>query len=130
VSNDEPSKKHADLQTKTNSVALVRKRTIPTELPPLVGEVSANFRTCGLRIQKDVTLLLGVYFCFTNTKMSHGAESGKVIVGNIVGERQKNLFTESDMCGNVDDTVSKKFGQNFDNDECFVVYVPKFESSS
>jgi hypothetical protein len=28
----------------TNSVALVRKRTIPTERPPLVGEVSANFR--------------------------------------------------------------------------------------
>jgi hypothetical protein len=28
-----------------NSVALVRKRTIPTERPQLVGEVSANF--CG-----------------------------------------------------------------------------------
>ena len=28
-----------------NSVALVRKRTIPTEQPPPVGEVSANF--CG-----------------------------------------------------------------------------------
>jgi hypothetical protein len=27
----------------TNSVALVRKRTISTERPPLVGEVSANF---------------------------------------------------------------------------------------
>jgi hypothetical protein len=26
----------------TNSVALVRERTIPTERPPLVGEVSAN----------------------------------------------------------------------------------------
>jgi hypothetical protein len=29
----------------TNSVALVREQTIPTERPPLVGEVSANF--CG-----------------------------------------------------------------------------------
>jgi hypothetical protein len=28
---------------KTNSRALVRQRTIPTERPPLVGEVSANF---------------------------------------------------------------------------------------
>jgi len=28
-----------------NSVALVRTRTIPTERPPSVGEVSANF--CG-----------------------------------------------------------------------------------
>jgi hypothetical protein len=27
----------------TNSVALVREGTIPTERPPLVGEVSANF---------------------------------------------------------------------------------------
>jgi hypothetical protein len=27
----------------TNSFALVRKRTILTERPPLVGEVSANF---------------------------------------------------------------------------------------
>ena len=31
--------------TKLNSVALVRKRTIPTERTPPVGEVSANF--CG-----------------------------------------------------------------------------------
>jgi len=31
--------------TKLNSVALVRERTIPTERPPTVGEVSANF--CG-----------------------------------------------------------------------------------
>jgi hypothetical protein len=31
--------------TKLNSVALVRKRTIPTKRPPLVGEVSTNF--CG-----------------------------------------------------------------------------------
>jgi hypothetical protein len=30
---------------KKNSVALVRKRTIPTERTPHVGEVSANF--CG-----------------------------------------------------------------------------------
>ena len=32
-------------KTKLNSVALVRERTIPTERPPQVGEVSANF--CG-----------------------------------------------------------------------------------
>ena len=34
-----------ELKTKLNSVALVHKRTIPTERPPPVGEVSANF--CG-----------------------------------------------------------------------------------
>jgi hypothetical protein len=33
---------------KLNSVAIVRKRTIPTERPPLVGQVSANL--CGLRV--------------------------------------------------------------------------------
>ena len=33
------------LDAKLNSVALVRERTIPTERPPPVGEVSANF--CG-----------------------------------------------------------------------------------
>ena len=32
-------------KTKLNSVALVRERTMPTERPPPVGEVSANF--CG-----------------------------------------------------------------------------------
>jgi hypothetical protein len=31
-----------DEAKKTKSVAVVRKRTIPTERPPLVGEVSAN----------------------------------------------------------------------------------------
>ena len=34
-----------DIKTKLNSVALVRERTIPTERPPPVDEVSANF--CG-----------------------------------------------------------------------------------
>jgi hypothetical protein len=33
------------IKFKENSVALVIERTIPTERPPLVGEVSANF--CG-----------------------------------------------------------------------------------
>jgi hypothetical protein len=32
-------------QTKPNSVVLIREWTIPTERPPLVGKVSANF--CG-----------------------------------------------------------------------------------
>jgi hypothetical protein len=32
-----------DNKQKKNSGALVRQRTIPTERPPLVGEVSANF---------------------------------------------------------------------------------------
>ena len=36
---------HKTLKLKLNSVALVRTRTIPTERPPPVGEVSANF--CG-----------------------------------------------------------------------------------
>jgi hypothetical protein len=38
-----PSAFHVTIYIKKNSVALVRKRTISTEQPPLVGEVSANF---------------------------------------------------------------------------------------
>ena len=34
---------HTTTTTKNNSVALVRERTIPTERPPPVGKVSANF---------------------------------------------------------------------------------------
>jgi hypothetical protein len=41
-----PCSMHRELQK--NSVAVVRKRTIPTERPPLVGEVSANL--CGQRV--------------------------------------------------------------------------------
>jgi hypothetical protein len=37
-------------QKQTNSVPLVCKRTIPTERPSLVGEVSANF--CGYRVSR------------------------------------------------------------------------------
>jgi hypothetical protein len=33
-----------------NSVALVRQRAIPTERPPLVGQVSDNF--CGWRVSR------------------------------------------------------------------------------
>jgi hypothetical protein len=35
-------------ETKTNSVASVHERTMQTERPPIVGEVSANF--CGQRV--------------------------------------------------------------------------------
>jgi hypothetical protein len=42
---DRPTDPHFQLKLKLNSVALVRERTIPTERPPPVGEVSANF--CG-----------------------------------------------------------------------------------
>jgi hypothetical protein len=36
-------KRNIYLESITTSVASVRGRTIPTERPPLVGEVSANF---------------------------------------------------------------------------------------
>jgi len=44
---DSKQSKHVALKLKTelNSVALVRERTIPTERPPPVDEVSADF--CG-----------------------------------------------------------------------------------
>ena len=45
ISFTHPCMKEMPYKTKLNSVALVRERTIPTERPPPVGEVSANF--CG-----------------------------------------------------------------------------------
>jgi hypothetical protein len=45
VSHSTPDHRLSQTNKQTNSVALVRKRTIPTERPPPVGEVSANF--CG-----------------------------------------------------------------------------------
>jgi hypothetical protein len=47
-------RQHGDIislvSLKLNSVDLVRKQTIPTERPPLVGEVSANF--CGQKVSR------------------------------------------------------------------------------
>jgi hypothetical protein len=37
-------------RTQKNSVALVRDQTIPTERPPLVGEVSSNFADIGCHV--------------------------------------------------------------------------------
>jgi hypothetical protein len=48
----------AQLRVLSHSVACVRERTIPTEQPPLVGEVSANL--CGQRVphgHRDGSLL-------------------------------------------------------------------------
>jgi hypothetical protein len=49
---------YAEDQTKKSSRALVRQRTIPTEQPPLVGEVSANFNGHGdsLRWLRDTSI--------------------------------------------------------------------------
>jgi hypothetical protein len=44
------SQKLSERYRKLNSVALVRERTIPTERPPFVGEVSANF--CGHAVSR------------------------------------------------------------------------------
>jgi hypothetical protein len=38
------------VKTKLNSVALVRERTMPTERPPLAGEVVPNFSDTGCRV--------------------------------------------------------------------------------
>jgi hypothetical protein len=39
---EKETKKIYKLKEKLNSVALVRKRSTPTERPPLIGEVSAH----------------------------------------------------------------------------------------
>jgi hypothetical protein len=44
----------------TNSVALVRERTLQTERPPLVGEVSASLFEENLQVALE-TLKVGIY---------------------------------------------------------------------
>jgi hypothetical protein len=62
---------------KLNSVALVRKRTIPTEQPPLVGEVSANF----LRIKgvawsaQRIPTAVNVDFLYSEQLLFHSSSS-------------------------------------------------------
>jgi hypothetical protein len=41
---------HTNTLKQTNSVVLVRKRIIPTERPPHVGEVSTTFADRGCRV--------------------------------------------------------------------------------
>jgi hypothetical protein len=52
---------HSEEGLKLNSVALVRKRTIPAERPPHVGEVSAKFCEqsvpCGQRNESQRPLI-------------------------------------------------------------------------
>jgi hypothetical protein len=38
------------INNNNNSMALVRERTIPTERPPHVGEISANFADRGCKV--------------------------------------------------------------------------------
>jgi hypothetical protein len=56
------TKNNLQVQTK-NSVALVRERTLPTERPPLVGEVTAKFSDRGCRMV-SATKLYGRIFGF------------------------------------------------------------------
>jgi hypothetical protein len=64
-----------------NSMALVRERTIPTEIPPLVGEVSAKFADRGchvVRVRDPYDRILGFldwsrYFFFQVAR-THEAE--------------------------------------------------------
>jgi hypothetical protein len=48
--NRERKKRNKEKKKKRNSVALVHERATPTERPPLVGEVSANFADRGCRV--------------------------------------------------------------------------------
>jgi hypothetical protein len=45
---EESNPNHKTMCLLTNSVDLVRERTIPTERPPLVGEVSVKFADRGV----------------------------------------------------------------------------------
>jgi hypothetical protein len=50
-------------------VALVRKRTIPTERPPLVGEVSANFWVAPENVGLQKEQKYHIFACHTCNEM-------------------------------------------------------------
>jgi hypothetical protein len=66
------------LKVVTNSVALVRKRTIPTERPPLVGGVSANFS--GQRVSRRHRNAVNFSFCRPGSTYSTGTNIHLVLL--------------------------------------------------
>jgi hypothetical protein len=73
-----------------NSVALVRKRTTPTERPPLVGEVSANFCVVSATDQHSV-FNLGVLD--PETLLFHSSSSS-VILTRLSGPRSRHTTSQ------------------------------------
>ena len=74
---------------KLNSVALVRERTIPTERPPPVGEVSANF-LCG-----SILNILKTILYTTN----HVNGSNLLACGSILNILKTTLYTTNHVNG-------------------------------
>jgi hypothetical protein len=66
---------------KKNSVALARKRTMPTERPPLVGEVSANFRDIeGVAWSKQrIPTAVDLAFLDTESLLVHSSSSSLIL---------------------------------------------------
>jgi hypothetical protein len=75
--------------SKKNSLVWVRERTIPTERPPLVGEVNANF--CGSRVprgQRDGSLRL--YSRFSRPQpLLFLSSSSSVVLSKLSGPRSR-----------------------------------------
>jgi hypothetical protein len=86
-------------RNKTNSVAWIRERTIPTELPPLVGEVSANFlRIEGCRVVSADLLeewKLAQHSCEEGHSVIWGVARILGIGSNSRYEKYKHILTSS-----------------------------------
>jgi hypothetical protein len=81
------------LQTKTNSVAWVRERAIPTERPPLVSELSAKFTDTGVpRGQHDGSPRLYSHFSIPRID---GDDDYKIL-------RIFNFFRDDSITENID----------------------------
>jgi hypothetical protein len=76
-------------ETELNSVAWIRERTIPTERPPLVGEVSANF--CAWRVQRgQLDGFLRPYFRISRPESLFSfASSSPVVLESLSGPRSR-----------------------------------------
>ena len=82
------------LKTKLNSVALVRERTIPTERPPPVGEVSANFlriEGCHVVSATDPRPLISVFWTGAATFYS---SSSSIDLTRLSGPRSRPTTTQ------------------------------------
>jgi hypothetical protein len=83
-------------------MTLVRQRTIPTERPPLVGEVSANF--CGLRVSRgQLNGSPRPYSRFCRPEpLLFLSSSSSVVLTRLSGHRYKTYFSEKyDSAGNL-----------------------------
>ena len=114
---------HTNYKKKT-SVALVRERTIPTERPPPVGEVSANF--CG---QRGVTwsaqrVPTAVNLCFLDrSRYFFYSSSSSIDLTRLSGPRSRHTTSQKNLVApGIEPGTSVSVARNADHQTTEAVY--------